>query len=113
MNLTMTTTKRGQTECRCPVPNTDWEISYEYQSHTGRHMAQGTEFSVTGEPGRFRFLYHVRTPDGTEWISCVGGRGASSTKEGVQMWRSFRPNRIKRVHTLTQRQRREKEERGQ
>jgi hypothetical protein len=57
----------------------------------GRHIYPGTELSITGERGRFRFHQHVLTPDGREWIDCFGGA----------RWRSFRVDRIKRVHRKT------------
>ena len=66
-----------------------WVRSEEYQTATGRYLRPGVEFSVTGERGRYRFLEHVRTAEGVEWITAAGG-----TKEVVMM-RSFSPDRIK------------------
>ena len=58
----------------------------------GRHIYPGTELKISGERGRFRFRQHVVTPAGAEWIDCIGG------PKGCQQWRSFRPDRIRRVH---------------
>lgn len=84
------------TRRRVPVPHTDpsaaWERSDTHTSASGRHLAPGTEFSVHGEPGRFRFAEHVVAPSGAEWITAFGG------PRKVNVTRSFRPERIKRVH---------------
>src|SRR5690606_39400808 len=62
---------------RTPVPHTDpsaaWERLTHHVSASGRHLGPGTEFSVHGEPGRFRFVEHVITPAGVEWITAHGG----------------------------------------
>ena len=48
------------------------------------------EFQVKGEVGAwFRFLGHVTSKDGEEWVDCYGG-----TKHHYSM-RSFRPERIR------------------
>lgn len=73
-------------------PSTAWTRSEEYVGPTGRHLRRGVEFSVHGERGRFRFLEHVRTPEGVEWLTAAGGT------KGVTMTRSFAPDRVKRVH---------------
>jgi hypothetical protein len=82
---------------RTPVPHTDpsaaWERLTHHVSASGRHLGPGTEFSVHGEPGRFRFVEHVITPAGVEWITAHGG------PRKVRVCRSFRPERIRRVHT--------------
>jgi Na+-transporting NADH:ubiquinone oxidoreductase subunit NqrF len=55
-----------------------------------RVVEQGTELSVNGESGRFKFLY-VNESDGS--ITVYGG------KNGYGMFRSFAVDRIRRVHT--------------
>lgn len=68
----------------------DWVISDKIQIN-GRWLTAGTEVSIIGERGRFMFLKHVQTPT-AEWIDVIGG------PTGVKMWRSFRSERVKRVH---------------
>lgn len=68
----------------------DWIISEEIQIN-GRNVVSGTELSITGERGRFKFIKHVQTPT-AEWIDVVGGA------TGHKAWRSFRSDRVKRVH---------------
>jgi hypothetical protein len=59
----------------------------------GRHIVKGTELSIQGERGRFKFVQHVYNPRiDVEWIDVIGG------KLGVKEFRSFRPTQIKRVH---------------
>ena len=73
-------------------PSAHWEVS-EHIIHNGRHVEKGTEVTITGERGRFKFMRHVYNPAiDVEWIDCVGG------KKGTWEWRSFRKERIKRVH---------------
>lgn len=66
-------------------------IKYDEMKLNGRILKRGTEFSVKGEKGRFRFIAHVVT-DKTEWIDCVGGQ------KGYEMLRAFSPSRVRRVH---------------
>lgn len=71
-------------------PSRDWEISYEMQIN-GRYVEPGTELKIEGQRGRFRFMQHVLTAT-AEWIDVWGGpKGAEST-------RSFRTDKVKRVH---------------
>jgi hypothetical protein len=72
--------------------NPDWVISDSVQIN-GRIVSEGTELSIRGESGRFRFKAHVVTPK-AEWIDVIGG------KKGYEKWRSFRLDRVKRVHRL-------------
>lgn len=67
-----------------------WVVSEEIQIH-GRNVLKGTELSVKGEPGRFRFIKHVKT-ETKEWVDVVGG------KKGYKTFRSFDISRIKTVH---------------
>jgi hypothetical protein len=54
-----------------------------------RVLRPGVEVSISGERGRFRFREHVvNTASGAEWVTVIGPSG----------FRSFRPERIKRVH---------------
>lgn len=70
----------------------DWVISNGITIN-GRTVEFGTELSIKGEPGRFRFLKHIKTPT-AEWIDVIGGR------EKYQRHRSFRVEAVKTVHRL-------------
>jgi hypothetical protein len=75
-----------------PNISAHWERNDTYEAN-GRKIVKGTELTISGERGRFRFMQHVHNPDnGAEWIDCVGG------KRGVKEFRAFRPDRIKTVH---------------
>lgn len=65
-------------------------VNTELQVH-GRNVAPGTELSIKGERGRFRFVKHVTTAT-TEWIDVWGG------PKGREQMRSFRPEQVKTVH---------------
>lgn len=62
----------------------------------GRYLTPGTEFSVKGQRGRFRFLAYVQTDRG-DWIDCYGGR------QGYGAFRSFSPESVRTVHRTTKR----------
>lgn len=68
----------------------DWKILNEVKVN-GRILTEGTEFSVRGERGRFRFTRYVIT-EKSEWIDCIGG------PKGYEKMRSFSPTSIRRVH---------------
>lgn len=68
----------------------NWEIVDELQIN-GRNVTPGTELKITGERGRFRFIKHVINGE-KEWIDVWGG------PKGAESIRSFRPDRVKRVH---------------
>jgi len=68
----------------------DWTVKTETQIN-GRSVGVGTELSIVGASGRFRFVKHVVTPT-SEWIDVVGGR------HGHSMFRSFRLDQVKTVH---------------
>lgn len=68
----------------------DWVVSDKIQIN-GRHVTAGTELSITGERGRFKFLKHTKTPT-AEWIDVIGG------PNNYRTMRSFRPDRVRRVH---------------
>jgi len=63
----------------------------------GRHVRPGVEVKISGEKGRFRFVKHVANVDqGVEWVDVWGGPKSSPAL------RSFRPDRIVRVHRIKQ-----------
>lgn len=71
-----------------------WTTAFEITIN-GHTVTPGTELSIKGERGRFRFIKHVSRPDrGTEWIDVWGG-----PKHSPQL-RSFRPDRVRTVHRI-------------
>ena len=73
-------------------PSAHWVIT-EHIMVNGRHVEKGTELSIQGERGRFKFLRHVYNPKiDVEWIDVIGG------KKGTNELRSFRTTQVKRVH---------------
>ena len=68
----------------------NWIVKNEIQVN-GRTVVAGTELSITGEAGRFRFVKHVKTPT-AEWIDVVGGR------KGYSVFRSFYVSKVITVH---------------
>lgn len=76
-----------------PLPN-DWE-ERETAVVNGRTLTRGTEVTIRGERGRFRFLKAVERPErGLAWLDFWGG------PKGSEHWRSFRADRVKRVHRI-------------
>ena len=74
-------------------PNDHWVITEEITVN-GRKVVRGTEISITGERGRFKFLKHVYNPKtDSSWIDVVGGSSTAASQH-----RSFRQERIKTVH---------------
>ena len=73
-----------------PALNPNWKYLEEVKVN-GRILVKGTEFSVKGERGRFRFTKYVIT-EKSEWIDCIGG------PKGYEKMRSFSPSQIRRVH---------------
>jgi hypothetical protein len=72
----------------------DWE-QHETATVNGRQLVPGTEVSIRGERGRFRFLKRVVRPErGIEWLDFWGG------PKGAAQWRSFRPDRVRTVHRI-------------
>jgi hypothetical protein len=69
----------------------EWEI-LDTVKFNGRIVEKDTELSIQGESGRFLFIKYVKTPT-CEWIDCIGGKS-----ERYKQFRSFRPDKIKRVH---------------
>jgi hypothetical protein len=70
-----------------PNASAHWVVSKEMMINN-RHVGAGTELSISGERGRFRFIKHVVNGD-IEWIDVV---------DKFKAIRSFRPDRVKRVH---------------
>lgn len=68
----------------------DWVVTDEMQIN-GRYVVAGTELSIENERGRFVFVKHVQTPT-AEWVDVIGG------PKGVRVFRSFRTEKVKRVH---------------
>ena len=87
--------RRKSTEPEAPRPNKDWTYETEIQVN-GRHVTPGTELKITGERGRYRFIRLVKTEKGVEWIDVWGG------PKGAEQWRSFRTEKIRRVHYKNQ-----------
>jgi hypothetical protein len=83
--------KRKQVEPSAPRPNADWVYITEMQIN-GRNVSAGTELKITGERGRYRFIRKVTTDKGVEWIDVWGG------PKGAEQWRSFREEKVRRVH---------------
>jgi hypothetical protein len=87
--------KRKPEEPSASKPNAEWEYTTELQIN-GRNVTAGTELKITGERGRFRFIRVVKTPGGKEWLDVWGGA------KGSEQWRSFRTDRVRRVHYKNQ-----------
>ena len=62
-------------------------VTTKYQIN-GRHLERGTEVSISGERGRFRFFQAVVNGK-SEWIDVI---------DRDRKVRSFYPDRVKRVH---------------
>jgi hypothetical protein len=65
--------------------------NYTYEFSPQRTLEPGWMFKVSGERGDFRFLSHVTTTTGDEWINARGG------KVGREKDRAFLPSRITKV----------------
>lgn len=87
--------KNKASEPLIPRPNAEWEYKTEIQVH-GRNITPGTELKIIGERGRYRFIRFVKNTNGAEWIDVWGG------PKGAEQWRSFKLDRIKRVHYKNQ-----------
>jgi hypothetical protein len=72
----------------------DW-IEHAEATVNGRILTRGTEVSIRGERGRFRFLRAIERPEhGLYWLEFWGGPRHS------EQWRSFYPERVRRVHRI-------------
>lgn len=74
-------------------PSAAWEVRNTYQVN-GRHMTEGSEVSIRGERGRFRFIRAVTTPAGNHWLDFIGGT------KGSEVFRSFHAERVRTVHRI-------------
>lgn len=78
----------------------NWRVSESF-TWNGRHIEPGTELSIKGQRGRYRFVKHVivvgtHEQRMSEWIDVIGGE----TRTRSAMARSFRPEQIKTVHRV-------------
>lgn len=87
--------RKKSEEPAAPRPNESWEYQTEIQIN-GRNVTPGTELKITGERGRYRFIRTVKTDKDVEWIDVWGG------PKGAEQWRSFRPEKVRRVHYKNQ-----------
>jgi hypothetical protein len=71
----------------------DWH-EFDHAEANGRRITVGTEVSIRGERGRFRFLKRVVRDSGKEWLDFWGG------PKGSENWRSFSAEQIRRVHRI-------------
>jgi len=81
-------TRRRKTTQTATYPE-GWVVS-ESCTVNGRNLVPGTEVSVRGQKGRFRFIKHVVNGD-KEWIDVMGGANEAQ-------FRSFRPSQVRTVH---------------
>lgn len=70
--------------------NPSWVVSDSIQIN-GRKVFTGSEISIKGERGRFRFIQLVKTPE-VEWVDVIGG------SNNYKAFRSFYLDRVKIVH---------------
>lgn len=71
----------------------DWH-EHDHAEANGRRITPGTEVSIRGERGRFRFLKRVTRDSGAEWLDFWGG------PKGCEAWRSFSADQVRRVHRI-------------
>jgi hypothetical protein len=86
--------RRNSGASEAPRPNAHWIYKTEIQVN-GRNVSAGTELKISGERGRFRFVHQIDTGE-AEWIDVWGG------PKGSESMRSFRIEKIKRVHYKNQ-----------
>lgn len=86
--------RKRKVEPAGPKPNDAWVYTTEMQIN-GRYVTPGTELKITGERGRFRFVKHVDTGS-AQWIDVWGG------PKGAECMRSFRLEKVRRVHYKNQ-----------
>lgn len=75
----------------------DYLPAVEYQDEAvanGRRLQLGTEVSIKRERGRFRFVNASTTSDGKTVLHFIGGAA------GREVFRSFYPDRVRRVHRI-------------
>lgn len=61
----------------------------------GHALEPGTEVSIRGKRGRFRYLRATTTTEGQVVLDFIGGT------VGRETWHSFYPDRVSRVHVST------------
>ena len=83
--------KKKEIVPEAPKPCDSWVILTEMQIN-GRNVTKGTELKISGVRGRFRFIKHVTTEKGVQWVDVYGG------PKGLECIRSFRLSQIKTVH---------------
>lgn len=66
-------------------------VLYRVKSPTGRYLDAGTEFSISGLRGRFRFIRYVEK-NGAAWIDAY---------DKDKKYRAFRLDRIRTVYVRT------------
>jgi hypothetical protein len=67
-----------------------WTVSYEITVNR-RQVEPGTELTLVGGGGRYRFIKHVKVDEYHEWIDAMGPTGR---------FKSFRPNQVDTVHRI-------------
>ncbi len=87
--------KKKDTTPAAPKPNDTWVYETQIQIN-GRNVTPGTELKISGERGRFRFMQLVTNHNGVVWIDVWGG------PKGSENCRSFRLDRVRRVHYKNQ-----------
>jgi hypothetical protein len=85
--------RRQRRTARDLDPSAGWIKLCHYRINR-RTLRHGTEVSIRGERGRFRFIKAVQTPAGAVWLDFIGGPAKA------EKWRSFRPDRVRRVHRI-------------
>lgn len=61
----------------------------------GIELTPGMEVSIAGKRGRFRYLRASVTADGAIALDFIGGT------RGRELWHSFYPDRVRKVHKVT------------
>ncbi|WP_218014417.1 DUF7246 family protein [Mycolicibacterium palauense] len=80
------------TKRRCK-PETDDRI-YEFHIPGRTTLIPGTEVSIQGKRGRYRFRYARKTSQGKDELTFVGGRLDGQGEKFVSVY----PERVARVH---------------
>lgn len=84
----------AQRKAKKITPNPFGLVINDTFKFNGRTLTKGTEVSIRGQRGRFRFVGHVVNPNGNEWLDFIGG------KKGCEAWRSFAADDIRTVHRI-------------
>jgi hypothetical protein len=79
--------RRKKNVVETPAANAHWVVSEEMVINN-RRVSRGTELSIRGERGRFKFFKYVVNGD-KEWIDVI---------DKFKAVRSFRVDDVKRVH---------------